>query len=137
MHNPDKKPSNCFLLLMFSKLFNFHAIHEREPWTQHYRWNRMVVVEKTKRRRQSHINQEYQRAMEMPINRYQCEEQGLPCNGCTKSYKCMKAQQKKLSGGASNLLAHEDLGHLRKPIVGIYKPNSIMKNSHEYMKVTK
>jgi len=42
----------------------------------------------------------------------------------------MKAQQKKLSGCASNLLAHEDLGHLRKPIVGIYKPSSIMKNSH-------
>ena len=52
-----------------------------------------------------------------------------------QSYKCMKAQQKKLSGCASNLLAHEDLGHLRKPIVGIYKPSSIMKNSHQYMKV--
>ena len=26
------------------------------------------------------------------------------------SYKCMKAQQKKLSACASNLLAHEDLG---------------------------
>ena len=38
---------------------------------------------------------------------------------------------------ASNFLAHEDLGHLRKPIVGIYKPSSIMKNSQEYMKVTK
>ena len=53
-----------------------------------------------------------------------------------QSYKCMKAQQKKLSGCASNLLAHEDLGHLRKPIVGIYKPSSIMKNSHQYIKVT-
>ena len=42
----------------------------------------------------------------------------------------MKAQQKKLSGCASNLLAHEDLGHLRRPIVGIYKPSSILKNSH-------
>ena len=73
MHNPDDKPSNCFILLMFSKLFNFHAIHEREPWIQHYRWNRMVVMEKTKRRRQSHINQAYQWAMEKPINRYQCE----------------------------------------------------------------
>ena len=51
------------------------------------------------------------------------------------NYKFMKAQ-KKLSGCASNLLAHEDLGHLRKPIVGIYKPSSIMKNSHQYMKVT-
>ena len=53
-----------------------------------------------------------------------------------QSYKYMKAQQKKLSGCASNLLAHEDLGHLRRPIVGIYKPSSIMKNSHQYMKVT-
>ena len=49
----------------------------------------------------------------------------------------MKARQKKLSGCASNLLAHEDLGHLRKPIVGIYKPSSIMKNSHQNIKVTK
>ena len=49
----------------------------------------------------------------------------------------MKSQQKKLSGCASNLLAHEDLGHLRKPIVGIYKTSSIMKISHWYMKVTK
>ena len=40
----------------------------------------------------------------------------------------MKAEQKKLSVCASNLLAHEDLGHLRRPIVGIYKPSSIMKN---------
>ena len=53
-----------------------------------------------------------------------------------QSYKCMKAQQKKTSGCASNLLAHEVLGHLRKPIIGIYKPSSIMKNSHQYMKVT-
>ena len=29
-------------------------------------------VEKTKRRK-SHINEDNQRAMEMPINRYQCE----------------------------------------------------------------
>ena len=54
-----------------------------------------------------------------------------------QSYKYMKAQQKKLSGCASNLLAHEDLGHLRRPIIGIYKPSSTMKNSHQYMKVTK
>ena len=32
----------------------------------------------------------------------------------------------KTSGRASNLLGHEDLRHLRKPIVGIYKPSSIM-----------
>ena len=30
------------------------------------------------------------------------------------SYKCMKAQQKKLSGCASNLLAHEDLGQFEE-----------------------
>ena len=53
-----------------------------------------------------------------------------------QSYKCMKSQQKKLSGCASNLLAHEDLGHLRKPIIGIQQ-SSIMKISHQYMKVTK
>ena len=33
MHNPNDKPSNCFILFMFSNLFNFHAIHEREPCT--------------------------------------------------------------------------------------------------------
>ena len=26
---PRCKPSNCFILLMFSNFFNFHAIHER------------------------------------------------------------------------------------------------------------
>ena len=52
-----------------------------------------------------------------------------------QSYKFMKSQQKKLSGCASNLLAHEDLWHLRRPIVEIYKPSSIMKDSHQYMKV--
>ena len=60
---------------------------------------------------------------------------GIAMQRMHQSYKCMKAQQKKLSGCASNLLAHEDLGHLRKPIVGIYKPSSIIKNSHQYMKV--
>ena len=41
----------------------------------------------------------------------------------------MKAEQRKLSGCASNLLA-QDLGQLRKPIIRIYKPSFIMKNSH-------
>ena len=53
-----------------------------------------------------------------------------------QSYKYMKAQQKKLSGCASNSLAHETQVILRKPIIGIYKPSSIMKDSHQYMKVT-
>ena len=53
-----------------------------------------------------------------------------------QSYKCMKAQQKKQSGCASNLLAHEDLGQFEDAVVGIYKPSSIIKNSRQYMKVT-
>ena len=53
-----------------------------------------------------------------------------------QSYKCMKAQQKKLSGCASNSLAHEDLGYFEEAIIGIYKPSSIMYDSHQYMKVT-
>jgi hypothetical protein len=62
----------------------------------------------------------------MSINWYQCEWVGLPCNGCTGAISLWKLK-KKLSGRASNLLAHEDLRHLRKPIIGIYKPSSIMK----------
>ena len=48
-----------------------------------------------------------------------------------------ESSTKETSECASILLAHEDLGHLRRPIVGIYKPSSIMKNPHYYMKVTK
>ena len=135
MHNPDDKPSNCLILLMFSNFFNLHAIHEREPWTQHYMWNRMVVVEKKKGEDSLTSTRRINRLWRCPSIDINVSEQGFPCNGCTKSYKCVKAQQKKLSGRASNLLAHEDLGHLRKPIIGIYKPSSIMKISHQYMKV--
>ena len=54
-----------------------------------------------------------------------------------QSYKCMKAQQKKLVGVHPTRLLTKTQGSLRKPIIGIYKPSSIMKNSHQYMKVTK
>ena len=53
-----------------------------------------------------------------------------------KSYKCMKAQQKKLVGVHPTRLLTKTQGILRKPIIGIYKPSSIMKDSHQYMKVT-
>ena len=53
-----------------------------------------------------------------------------------QSYKCMKAQQKKLVGVHPTCLLTKTQGILRKPILGIYKPSSIMKNSHQYMKVT-
>src|SRR6187401_2049029 len=39
MHNPDFSQALVFILYLF-KPFNFHAIHEREPWTYHYGWNR-------------------------------------------------------------------------------------------------
>ena len=38
---------------------------------------------------------------------------GLPCNGCTRSISIWKLK-KKLSGCASNLLAHEDLGRFEE-----------------------
>ena len=52
-----------------------------------------------------------------------------------QSYKCMKAQLKKLVGVHPTCLLTKTQGNLRKPIVGIYKPSSIMKDSHQYMKV--
>ena len=54
-----------------------------------------------------------------------------------QSYKCMKDQQKKLVGVHPTCLLTKTQGILRKPIIGIYKPSSIMKNSHQYMKLTK
>ena len=53
-----------------------------------------------------------------------------------QSYKYMKAQQKKLVGVHPTCLLMKTQGILRKPIIGIYKPSSIMKDSHQYMKVT-
>ena len=52
-----------------------------------------------------------------------------------QSYKCMKAQQKKLVGVHPARLLTKTQGILRKPIIGIYKPSSIKKDSHQYMKV--
>ena len=52
-----------------------------------------------------------------------------------QSYKYMKAQQKKLVGVHPTRLLTKTWGVFRKPIIGIYKPSSIMKNAHQYMKV--
>ena len=52
-------------------------------------------------------------------------------------YKYMKAQRKKLVGVHPTRLLTKTQGILRKPITGIYKPSSIMKDSHQYMKATK
>ena len=53
-----------------------------------------------------------------------------------QSYKYMKAHQSNKVGVHPTCLLTKTQGILRKPIIGIYKPSSIMKNSHQYMKVT-
>ena len=54
-----------------------------------------------------------------------------------QSYKCMKAQQKKLRGCASNSLAHEDLGHFEEAHHWNIQAKFYNENSHQYVKVTK
>ena len=53
-----------------------------------------------------------------------------------QSYKYMKAHQKKLSGCASNSLAHEDLGHFEEAHRWNIQAKFYNENSHQYMKVT-
>ena len=52
------------------------------------------------------------------------------------SYKYMKAQQKKLSGCASNSLAHEDLGHFEEAHHWNIQAKFYNVKFHQYMKVT-
>ena len=54
-----------------------------------------------------------------------------------QSYKYMKAHQKKLSGCASNLLAHEDLGHFQEAHHWSIQAKFYIENSHQYIKVKK
>ena len=60
---------------------------------------------------------------------------GIAMQQMHQSYKCMKAQQKKLSGCASNLLAHEDLGHFEEAHHWNIQAKFYNENSHQYMKV--
>ena len=53
-----------------------------------------------------------------------------------QSYNYMKARQKKLSGCASNSLAHEDLGHFEEAHHWNIQAKFYNENSHQYMKVT-
>ena len=53
-----------------------------------------------------------------------------------QSYKYMKAQQKKLSGCASNSLAHEDLGHFEEVHHWNIQAKFYNERFHQYMKVT-
>ena len=53
-----------------------------------------------------------------------------------QSYKYMKAQKETKWVCIQLACSRRPIqGILRKPIIGIYKPSSIMKNSHQYMKV--
>ena len=85
MHNPDFSQAFVFMLYLF-KPFNFHAIHEREPCTQHYRWNRIWWLWRRQKEGDSltstrHINGLW-RCQSIDIN---VGEQGLTCNGCTRA----------------------------------------------------
>ena len=60
---------------------------------------------------------------------------GIAMQRMHQSYKCMKAQQKKLVGVHPTCLLMKTQGIFRKPIIGIYKASYIMKISHQYMKV--
>ena len=53
-----------------------------------------------------------------------------------QSYKCMKAQKETKWVCIQLACSRIPRALLRKPIIGIYKPSSIMKDSHQYMKVT-
>ena len=54
-----------------------------------------------------------------------------------QSYKCMKAQQKKLSGCACNLLAHEDLGKFEEAHHWNIQAKLYIEDFHQPMVVTK
>ena len=47
----------------------------------------------TKKEGDGHIDSAYQKAMEMPINRYQCEWVGIAIQRMHLSYKYVKAQK--------------------------------------------
>ena len=70
MHNPDDKPSNCFILLMFSNFLIF-----TQYMSVSHGYSTMGGVEyddrdcvRRKKGRKSHVDVANQRAMEMPIN---------------------------------------------------------------------
>ena len=77
MHNRDDEPSNCFILFnalqLFSTLMQYMSVSHGYSTIGGIEYDGGGCVEKTKRRK-SHIDVANQRAMEMPINRYQCEE---------------------------------------------------------------
>ena len=112
MYNPDDESSNWFILFNVLQLFQLL----RNTWVQAMHialWWYMVVVRTKREKIVSHQLGVLTGCMEIPINRYQCEWVGIAMQRMQESYKYMKAQQKKLSGCASNLLAHCYVSSLR------------------------
>ena len=75
MHNPDDKPSNCFILLMFSSFSTFTqymSVSHGYNTIGGIEYDGGGCVEKIKKRK-SHIDAANQWAMEMPINFCQCK----------------------------------------------------------------
>ena len=70
MHNPDDKPSNFFILLVFSTFSIFTqymSVSHGHSTMGGIEYNEGVYVEKTKKGK-SHINEANQWAMEMPTD---------------------------------------------------------------------
>ena len=113
MHNPDDKPSTCFILWCsqtFSIFTQYMSVSHGYitiggiEWWLSGRQKGEDSLTSTRR-----INGLW-RCPSIDIN---VSEQGLACNGCTRAISVWKLI-KKLSGCASNLLAHEDLGHFEE-----------------------
>ena len=109
---PQCVPSNCFIL--------FNALQLFQLFTQYmsvsHGHSTMCGVEGGNRQNKGEsltstrkINGLW-RCPSIDIN---VSEQGLPCNGCTRAISVSKLKRK-LSGYASNLLAHGDLGQFEE-----------------------
>ena len=114
MRNPDDKPSNCFILY-YSQTFSTFT----QYMTMSHGYSTIDGIEyggcgEDKKGEDSltstrRINGLW-RCPSIDIN---VSEQGLPFNGCTRAISVWKLK-KKLSGCASNSLAHEDLGQFEE-----------------------
>ncbi len=88
MHNPDDKPSNCFILQYsqtFSTFTQYMSASHGHSTMGGIEYDDGGCVEKTKKRRKSHINQAYRWLWRCPSIDINVSEQGLACNGCTRA----------------------------------------------------
>ena len=71
MHNPDDKPSNFSyfnIFKTFSIFTQYMSVNHGYSTMGGIEYDDGDCVEKTKKRRKSHIDEDNQRAMEMPFN---------------------------------------------------------------------